>query len=282
MQRHLPILIALCVLTATAGLASSGAPSPDFEKATAFAYYPGLRRLEVRVKDAASTTLSVWRPGEDRALVQRTFEATGPENVCLIDLPAMEDGTYELRIVRDNDPAKIVRRSFKHKNFVWLGNALGKDDTIYPPFEPIRVEGRNAKVVLRTCRMNGFGLWDSVESEGKEILASPIVLRAQTEAGEQQWQFDDGRWTTVQPHLAVFESRATAPAVQVRTRSSLEYDGCMRVELDLLPGKAGQAVQRLWLEIPLQDKEASLFHYAAFECMRRNYAGKTPRGGKVV
>ncbi len=31
--------------------------------------------------------------------------------------------------------------------------------------------------------MNGFGLWDSVKSEGKEILAQPIVLRVQTEAG---------------------------------------------------------------------------------------------------
>ena len=170
-----------------------------------------------------------------------------------------------------------MRRSFKHKNFVWLGNTLGKNDTIYPPFEPIRVKDREAEVVLRTYAVNGFGLWDSVKSEGREILAGPIVLRVQTETGEQRWQFDNGRWTTVQPHRAVFETQAIAPAVKVHTRSTLEYDGCMKVEMDLLPGQAGQTVQRLWLEIPLKDKEAPLFHYAAFESMRRNYAGRTPR-----
>ena len=276
------LLFALCVLAAGAELASRGTSNPDWEKATTFAYYPGLRGLEVRVKEATSGTCSVWRQGDDHALVQEPLNAAGKESVCLIDLPAMEDGVYELRVTLDNDPPTMVRRSFEHKNFVWLGNTLGKNDTIYPPFEPIRVKDREAEVVLRTYAINGFGLWDSVKSEGKEILAGPIVLRVQTEAGEQQWQFDNGRWTTVQPHLAVFETQAIAPAVKVHTRSTLEYDGCMKVEMDLLLGQAGQTVQRLWLEIPLKDKEAPLFHYAAFESMRRNYAGRTPRGGKIT
>lgn len=282
-MRSAELLFALCMLAAAAAPASRGdTAGADLEQATTFAYYPGLRKLEVRVKDTTSGTFSVWRQGDDHALVRKTFDAAGKESASLIDLPAMEDGIYELRVVSDRDPTRMVRRYFKHTNFVWLGNALGKNDTIYPPFEPIRVKDPDADVVLRTYRMNGFGLWDSVKSEGKEILAKPIVLRVQTEAGEQRWQFDEGRWTTVQPHLAVFESQATSPAVQVRTRSSLEYDGCMKVELDLLPGKDGRTVQRLWLEIPLKDKEAPLFHYAAFESMRRNYAGKTPRGGKIT
>ncbi len=279
------LLLALHMLgyfvpTATAQPASSG---PDLASATTFAYYPGLHKIEVWIPSAKGDAVaSVWRQGDDHALAQKTVGAADKKGRCLIDLPAMEDGLYELRVTLNGDPARTVRKSFKHKNFAWLGNTLGKDQTIYPPFEPIRVDGRDAEVVLRTLRMNGLGLWDSVKSQGKDILAKPIILRVQTEAGEQQWQFDGGKWTTIQPHVAVFEARAIAPAVQVRTRSSLEYDGCMRVELDLLPGEVKQTVVRLWLEIPLKDKEASLFHYAAFEGMRRNYAGKTPRGGKIT
>jgi len=56
----------------------------------------------------------------------------------------------------------------------------------------------------------------------------------------------------------------------------------MKVEMDLLPGKRPEAIRRMWLEIPLRDEEASLFHYCAMDGMRRNYAGKTPRGGKIV
>ena len=261
------LLFVLGVLSASAGFASGEPARPDLEKATTFAYYPGLRKLEVRVQDTTPGICSVCRQGDNRPLTQKALEVAGKRSACLLDLPAMEDGVYELHVAFDSDPAATVRKCFKHKNFVWLGNTLGKSNTIYPPFEPIRVQGRKAEVVLRTYTMNGFGLWDNVKSEGKEILAQPIVLRVQTEAGEQQWQCDDGRWTTVQPHRAVFEARAVAPAVQVRTRSALEYDGCMKVEMDLRPGATRQVVQRLWLEIPLQDKDAPLFHYAAFESM---------------
>jgi hypothetical protein len=289
-------LLALYVSVQLASAAHAQPPSTgeamnsDWASATTFAYYPGLHKLEVQVKGAAlqapdaknMATASVYRQRDDHALVQKTFSVADKEGTWLVDLPAMEDGTYELRVSLDSDPARTTRKFFKHKNFVWLGNTLGKNDAIYPPFEPVHVKGKDAGVVLRRYKMNGFGLWDSVTSEEKEILAKPIVLRVQTEAGEQQWQFGDSRWTTIQPHLAVFEAEATARAVQVCTRSSLEYDGCMKVELDLLPGKAGEIVQRLWLEIPLKDEESPLFHYAAFEAMRRNYAGKTPRGGKIT
>jgi hypothetical protein len=54
------------------------------------------------------------------------------------------------------------------------------------------------------------------------------------------------------------------------------------VPLDLLPGAKPEQIQRMWLEIPLKDQEAPLFHYCAFEGMRRNYAGATPRGGKIT
>jgi len=129
--------------------------------------------------------------------------------------------------------------------------------------------------------MNGFGLWDSVISKGKEILASPIVLRIKTAAGEGKWQFKSGKWTTIKPHLAVYETEATASAVRIHTVSSLEYDGCMKVEMDLLPGAKPQTIERLWLEIPIKDKEAPLFHYFPLEGMRRSFAGQTPRGGKI-
>ena len=177
-------------------------------------------------------------------------------------------------------PTAVKR--FKHKNYPWLGNELGKTGDVYPPFRPVKVEGRAAEVVLRTYTFNDFGLWDSVKSQGKEILAAPIRLRVETAAGEQDWQFAPGQWTVCEPRRAVYETAAAAPAVEVRTKSALEYEGCMKVEMDLLPGKQPQPVRRLWLEIPLKDKEAPLFHYCAMDGMRRNYAGKTPRGGRIV
>lgn len=60
---------------------SSGAA---FDKAITFAYYPGLKKLEVRVNDLAaeglrgenSTSARIWRRGGDHPVAQQTFALT--------------------------------------------------------------------------------------------------------------------------------------------------------------------------------------------------------------
>ena len=148
---------------------------------------------------ATSGTCSVCRQGDDPHWSKKTFSVAGKESRGSMNLPAMEDGTYELRVALGGEPPTTTRKYFKHKNFAWLGNTLGKSETIYPPFEPIRVKDRDGGCAADVPKM-ASGLWDSVKSEGKEILAQPMVLRVQTEDGEQQWQFGDSGWTTVQPH----------------------------------------------------------------------------------
>ncbi|MGQ9697558.1 MAG: glycoside hydrolase domain-containing protein [Armatimonadota bacterium] len=279
--------LSLAVSAVVLRTASTDEPGGSaLEKATTFAYYPGLRKLEVRVSavgsaDAQRLTAEVRAQGEGRAVARRAFLATNKGGACLISLPRLRDGVYELT-VSTADGSQHVVRHFKHRNFEWLGNDLGKSRTVYPPFEPVQVHGTQVRVVLRTYRMNRFGLWDSVVSQGKELLAAPIVLRAVVEGKQARWRFRKGRWRSLAVDTAVYEAEAETDAVRVRTISTVEYDGCMRVELALLPGRQKRTIQRMWLEIPIKDSEAPLFHYTAFEGMRRNYAGKTPRGGRIT
>lgn len=42
------------------------------------------------------------------------------------------------------------------------------------------------------------------------------------------------------------------------------------------------ALSRLYLELRFRDQDVPLFHYTGNDAMRHNYAGKTPRGGKIV
>lgn len=126
--RRLPLVLNLfgCLALAAGEERSSTADTsgPDPTKATTFAYYPSLRMLEVRVKDTSpgasggehTATAVVYRQGDDRALAQKTFRTAGKESTCSIDLPALEDGTYELRVSLDGEPAQTVRKHFKR---VW-------------------------------------------------------------------------------------------------------------------------------------------------------------------
>ena len=288
-MRTISLALATINLLLVAGFPCRGQspqPSSALERAATIAYYPSLRKLAVDLVDAAAigtakeAGVEVRRKDDARPVVQGKFPLSPRGGQVVLDLPTLADGAYEVHLSLPGGPTAVKR--FKHKNYSWLGNDLGKSRSVYPPFQPVKVEGRAADVVLRTYVMNGFGLWDSVKSQGKEILAAPIRLRVETAAGEQDWRFAGGQWTTHEPWRAVYESVAATPAVEVRTKSSLEYDGCMKVEMDLLPGKHAAPIRRMWLEIPLRDQEAPLFHYCAMDGMRRNYAGRTPRGGRIV
>ncbi len=262
-------------------------PKVTLEKAAAISYYPSLQKLVVRAAEAltddatAPATVQVRRADDERVLAEGRLLLHGESRQLVLDLPSLSDGGYDVRIALGENGPFMVKR-FQHKNYPWLGNTLGISHKIYPPFEPIAVSGNEARVVLRQYTMNGFGLWDSVISKGKEILAAPIALRLLTANGEERWQFSPGKWTSQAADAVVYQAEAESAPVRVRTTSTIEVDGCMKVEIELLPGRRATEIQRLSLEIPLKDREAPLFHYCAFECMRRNYAGQTPRGGKII
>jgi hypothetical protein len=259
------------------------------DKNLRFAYYPTMRKVEVTIgeipaellKKDAQITASVRLTGETRALSQGTFKVSSKGGSSMLDLPSLRDGKYEL-VLRIRESGAEIKRNFVHKNFEWVGNTIGITDKVYAPFTPIKVNEKEVEVVLRTYRMNGFGLWDRVTSEGKELLTGPIVLHLVTDKGSASWEFREGQWTSRTPNQVVYEAVAEAPAVRVKAKSIIEYDGAMKVEMEFSPGKSKEVVRRLWLEIPIKDEEAHLFHYSAVPDIRRNYSGATPHGGKIV
>jgi hypothetical protein len=103
---------------------------PTSEPTACLAYYPSLHRLDVRVSGAAD--------------VQGTKEAA-------------------LWVSREGQGDALGRGKLS------LNKQLGVSHEIYPPFTPIQTAGSEVSVVLRKYRLNGFGLWDSVLSQGKEL-----------------------------------------------------------------------------------------------------------------
>ncbi len=303
----------VCVFClAGAALEVAGAPAagatPD--NPFAMAYYPSLHELEVRVKKAAKAAdemdeaaqVRVKRVDGEQIVAEGTL-SLGEKGQGMLHLPELSEGIYEVQCslpeqphakAPDKEPAggagvsaassmagttNVLR--FKHKNFPWLGNSLGASHEIFPPFQPVTVDDNRVRVVLREYAMNGFGLWDSVLSEGTEILAAPITLHLWTTDGEARWSFSDGHWQSRADDAVVYRSGAVSGPLRIESSSTIEFDGCMKVAMVLSPGGSPAEIQRLSLEVPVKASEARLFHYCAFESMRRNYAGETPRGGQI-
>ena len=141
--------------------------------------------------------------------------------------------------------------------------------------------GDEVAVVGRACTMNGFGLWSRAVALGRELLAGPIRLRLAGADGEMPWAKTGGQWVSTKPKAAVYRAEAVADALRVVTSSTMEIDGCMKVEMELAPGLKPSEIRSLWIEIPLRAAEVPLMHTIG-DGLRHNYSGCTPEGIGVV
>jgi len=234
------------------------------------------------LQEYTGATVGVYAPTQPTALATGTLTFNAQRaGVLTLNVPDLADGTYTVRI-RLGGKLEVPPLTFARKKFPWEGNTIGITDKVYPPFEPLVVKGNELQLAQRVYRLNGFGLFDEVVAKSRNILAAPITLKLETAQGLQQWTFGDGKFSTVKPNVVVYDAVATADPVQVTTRNTVEFDGCAKVEMTLAPGVKPGEITRLWVEIPFKDTEVPLFHDAAFEGMRRDYVGSTPRGGKIT
>ncbi|MFP4028085.1 MAG: glycoside hydrolase domain-containing protein [Candidatus Brocadiia bacterium] len=202
-----------------------------------------------------------YAPGGDKVMVE------------VGDLPA---GRHTVRVAPEGD-AEAGETSIMREYFPWEGNRFGITNKIYPPFEPIKIKDDTLQVVMRKYTVGGLGFWQSVQARGnetdyKELLAAPMRLVANGKPLE-----GEGKFSSTAPHRAIYEGKATGPAVTVESRAISEYDGCMRVELTLRPGAGKEQLQSLSLAIPIKDEMAPLWHLCTMG-IRGNPAGRTPEG----
>ncbi len=183
--------------------------------------------------------------------------------------------SLSLYAITGNKKEKCSTFKFERRHFVWENNTLGKTNTIYPPFKPVKVEGKEVSVVLRKYQMNGFGLWDKVYSKGKEILAGPITINYTTNKRQGRWISKREKLISHNNVKAVYKSEAEAIAMKIKTTSTIYFDGTMKVDMNILSTGTKQEIKNIYVDIPLKSKYVSLFHEIT-DGGRENYSGILP------
>jgi hypothetical protein len=160
-----------------------------------FKYYPYSNQVRLRL-DLGNLALKDKIDGGSAEIRRRdepageplwrqklTFREALVEGVYAI--PELADGTYRLdvRLTGEGAPTEPVTETFVRQNFEWERNHLGIAEEVMPPFTPMTVQGASVGCVLRQHRHGPAGLWDSLRSEGRELLAGPMRWEVETAAG---------------------------------------------------------------------------------------------------
>ncbi len=276
----------VCDVAAATALLPAGAPKPSGGlSALMVSVFPAVIAPELLAKypfyyAPAPTT----PPDPDKAVATGTIpldaKGRGRGVIKLPDLPA---GNY--RVVYEFGDAKLAAgKTFRRTHFEWENCAFGTEHKVYAPFTPVTVDGAKVSIVDRTYTINSLGLFDSVVSKGRELLAEPMKLVALDADGTRlEWQDGKVSGKAQLPDVARFECSAKSAICNLKSTISIEEDGCAKITLTLNPDPRAlkPVISRLWLEMALKESEAPLCHMVGMNSMRHNYAGAVPRGGRI-
>lgn len=245
-----------------------------------FAYYPYLNKMRILAditalpEDAKLESLRFQiredKPNGKLVKELRINKEEFKDGKCekVFDLPPLE-GKYLIvaRAEGVNLPGEVVKR-FERKRFPeWEHKNLGKSRKVYPPFTPIKVEGKKLYTVMKEYELNELGLLSSVKTEDqewrikKELLASPMTYEAVIEGENIQPKGGKLVFKEKAEDRVIAQADFSLGELKLQSLSTLDYDGTLRVDLTLLPCK--KRVDSLILEIPLISSEAYMMHAMA-------------------
>ncbi len=200
-------------------------------------------------KDAAGTyqgTIKIQPQGAPETTVQVTINVGGP---------VLEDAG-------DSDLWRLSRLR-------WLNSTLGLDDETVPPYTPLEVAGNTIKCLGREVRFGETGLPESIQSyfhnsqltdnhpgTGQEILAAPVELIVETDAGPVNWTAGPTKLAKATPGTVVRESTADSAVLAKTTWTRMDSDGSIVFRV-VLEAKAPVDIGDISLNIPVKREVAT-------------------------
>ncbi|MBE6405423.1 MAG: hypothetical protein E7040_05320 [Lentisphaerae bacterium] len=239
---------------------------PARETHSHFTYYPIQKKVGVvlqglsfkQIRELARVECFI---GKDKVVLDK-FRTNRGTVVAEAPYGIPADGTYQwnLKVIRkDGSVMEENNGEFKtKKNFEWLGNNLGKDRIVIPPFTKMTVNGNTVSCTLRDTKFSSNGFPESIIAAGKEVLSSPIKLYYQDAAGKEHAFAGKGFKITSQADDRVeMSASSTAGLLSTDLTAWMEYDGVFYYTMNLKAEKPVE-VKKLYLEVPVE--KGDLFH----------------------
>ena len=168
----------------------------------------------------------------------------------------------------------------------WLGSDVGKHPgQVLPGWEPLEVENDAVMMIGRRIEFGADGWPHKIISQGQNLLAGPMKVSLEM---AEETLLPRAAETTVKIEKraddeVLTEGSASAGNWTVRTRCKIDYDGMMRVRMELT-GKATAKLDGLSIEIPVTARDGEYYGYwtGARNFRAACWYGATPKKEGVV
>lgn len=153
-----------------------------------------------------------------------------------------------------------LEASVEDKN-EWLGSDLGRSRYAPAPWTPMEVEGQEIRSWGKVYRYEDSLLPVSMTSLDQELIAGRPVIRIRR--GHEWIVLDQAEVTIHQEYDGEVGVKAVASkgGLVMELSTVYEFDGMGKVVLTLSGESAGE-LHEVLLDIPLQEEQSVLFHYA--------------------
>ncbi|MBM3497626.1 MAG: hypothetical protein FJX74_03040 [Armatimonadetes bacterium] len=166
--------------------------------------------------------------------------------------------------------------------FPWVGSREGTSEEVLAPWTPLEVRDRDDTIdVACWGRRYVFGASPfpvAVETAGAEVLAGPVRLAALVDGQPVTWRGVAATLREARPDRVVLEMNCEEAGLELTTRTTIEYDGMVRVDWTLRPTRELQLTELIF-EMPLNPDHARYFYWFTGKWELRENAGLLPPEG---
>ena len=202
-----------------------------------------------------------------------------------LPVPIRQPGKYEIgaEVLLDGEPTLTLRRELIVPTTEWLGNQIGLEDKVLPPWTPVEAEGTRLRCWGREYSFAEAVLPTQITAAGAPLLAEPVTLRVTTAEGTKALSSQVARLLDATPTTAHLQGQATVEVggkrVPFRTDVTFEYDGLLLVAI-ACDRPQDLSVEGLTIDIPVRAEHALYLHRYVPSWIPTSWA--MPKGEGVI
>lgn len=223
-------------------------------------------------KSVGVTELTITDPnGKTKVLKQPKMDFYENQGHAVFQFKPEIHGVYKVSarvLSKSGNVIAIGDRAFETKEFSWIGNKIGCEDIIVPPYKPLVVKGNTVSHLLRDFIFGKNGLPAAVKAAGDDVLSAPIDFVVTTPGGVLKAKKSDFKFTKKSQTRVEFTATTQYPGLKVKLDAWMEYDGFLFYTMQLIP-ESSIKINSFAMKIPY--KNAFLFHYGNQE-IRTNHS----------